>query len=279
MNRIDQTFARLREAGRAALMPYLPLGYPAPELSVRLIRAVAEAGADIVELGIPFSDPLADGPVIQRATHAALQQGMTLARCLDMVREARQAGVGVPLVLMGYYNPILRFGVARCARAARDAGADGLIVPDLPPEEAGSLAGECRAQGLDLVFLAAPTSTPERLRQVAEATQGFVYLVSVTGVTGARDRMADDLAEFVGRVRAITPKPICVGFGIANAETARAVAGLADGVIVGSALVSRLGADGDPVDAARRFVGELRGAVDFIILKRFGNDSVIHLDR
>jgi tryptophan synthase alpha chain len=212
-------------------------------------------------LGIPFSDPLADGPVIQRATHVALQNGMTLAKCLDMVREVRQAGVTVPLVLMGYYNPILRFGVEAGARVAQEAGANGFIVPDLPPEEASTLDAACRAHALDLIFLAAPTSTVERLRLVAEATRGFLYLVSVTGVTGARDQVAADLSEFMGRVRAITSKPVCVGFGIASAESARAVAGLADGVIVGSALVSRIG-DGSAVEAARAFLAELRAAID-----------------
>jgi tryptophan synthase alpha chain len=262
MNRLDETFARLKTERRAALMPYLPLGYPTLDVSRQLIRTAAEAGADVIELGVPFSDPLADGPVIQRATHVALQNGMTLAKCFEMVREARQASVTVPLVLMGYYNPILRFGVEPCARAAQDAGADGFIVPDLPPEEAGALDAACRARQLDLIFLAAPTSTAERLRIIAEATRGFMYLVSVVGVTGAREQMAADLAEFVARVRAVTTKPACVGFGIANAETARAVARCADGVIVGSALVSRIGDAERAVSAAQQFIAELRAAID-----------------
>jgi tryptophan synthase alpha chain len=262
MNRLDETFARLKAEKRTALMPYLPLGYPTLDVSRQLIRTAADAGADVIELGIPFSDPLADGPVIQRATHVALQNGMTLAKCFEMEREAREAGVTVPLVLMGYYNPILRFGVEPCARAAQEAGADGFIVPDLPPEEAGALDAACRAHGLGLVFLAAPTSTAERLRIIAEATCGFMYLVSVVGVTGARDQMAADLTEFVARVRAVTTKPACVGFGIANAETARAVAGCADGVIVGSALVSRIGEPERAVGAAREFIAELRTVID-----------------
>jgi tryptophan synthase alpha chain len=262
MNRLDETFARLKTERRAALMPYLPLGFPTLDVSRQLISTAADAGADVIELGIPFSDPLADGPVIQCATHVALQNGMTLAKCFEMVREARQAGATVPLVLMGYYNPILRFGVEPCAREAQEAGADGFIVPDLPPEEAGALGAACRAHGLDLIFLAAPTSTAERLRIIAEATRGFMYLVSVVGVTGARDQMAADLAEFVARVRAVTTKPACVGFGIANAETARAVAGCADGVIVGSALVSQIGESERAVGAAREFITELRTAID-----------------
>ncbi len=262
MNRIDQRFAELKREKRAALMPYLPLGFPTLEVSRQLIRTVAEAGADVIELGIPFSDPLADGPVIQRATHLALQNGMTTAKCLEMVREARESNVTIPLVMMGYYNPILRFGIEKFARAVKDAGADGIIVPDLPPEEAGALDAACRAHELDLIFLAAPTSTPARLRLIGEATRGFVYLVSVTGVTGARDQVAVDLGEFVARVRAVTTKPVCVGFGIASAESAKIVAQMADGVIVGSALVSRIEENGGAVDAARKFVSELRAGIN-----------------
>ncbi len=261
MNRIDQTFAALREGGRAALMPYLPLGFPTPELALDLVFGVAEAGADLIELGVPFSDPLADGPVIQRATHIALKQGMTLARCLDVVREARQAGISIPLILMTYYNPVLRFGPEACGRAAREAGADGFIVPDLPPEESGRLAAACRENDLDLVFLAAPTSTPARLARIAAANQGFIYLVSVTGVTGVRDRVSAGLGGLLAHLRTITHKPVCVGFGIARAESARAVARQADGVIIGSALVSRIGDSDDPVRAARDFVAELRAAI------------------
>jgi tryptophan synthase alpha chain len=163
---------------------------------------------------------------------------------------------------MGYYNPILQFGVEKFARAARDAGVDGLIVPDLPPEEAGATSAASQANDLDLIFLAAPTSTPARLQLIGDATRGFVYLVSVTGVTGARDQIAADLGEFVARVRAVTAKPVCVGFGIANAETARSVAHIADGVIVGSALVAKIGENGQAVDAAKGFIAELRAGID-----------------
>lgn len=245
-------------------MPYLPLGFPSLDISRDLIRVVADAGADVIELGVPFSDPLADGPVIQHATQVALQNGITLAKCLEIVRSARGAGVTIPLVLMGYYNPILQFGIEEFARAAREAGVDGLIIPDLPPEEAGAISTASHANELDLIFLAAPTSTPARLKLIGGESRGFVYLVSVTGVTGARTEMASDIGEFVARVRAVTSKPVCVGFGIANAETARAVAKIADGVIVGSALVSKIGdaQTGNAVDAAERFVGELRRAMD-----------------
>lgn len=261
MNRIDARFEELRGRKRTALMPYLPLGFPTPEVSGRLIRAAADAGADIIELGVPFSDPLADGPVIQRATQIALQNGMTLAKCLHLARAARAHGVGIPLVLMSYYNPILRFGVRQVACAAQAAGVDGFIVPDLPPEQADALEAACREHDLDLIFLAAPTSTRARLKKIADATRGFVYLVSVTGVTGEREGVAADLGDFVARVRALTAKPVCVGFGIADAESAGRVARLADGVIVGSALVSRIGAVDSAVDAASGFIAALRAAI------------------
>jgi tryptophan synthase alpha chain len=261
MNRIDKKFGELKRASRAALMPYLPLGYPTIEVSQHLIRVVAEAGADVIELGIPFSDPLADGPVIQHATQVALQNGMTVAHCLEMVRAARANGVKIPLVLMGYYNPLLRFGVERFAQEACDAGVDGVIVPDLPPEEAAELGRACEANGLDLVFLAAPTSTEARLSKIAHATRGFLYMVSLRGVTGAREALPRELGEFVQRARAVTDKPLCVGFGISSGENARRVAEIADGVIVGSALVARIGEAVGAVENARAFVKELHKAV------------------
>jgi tryptophan synthase alpha chain len=262
MNQIERTFVELKKESRAALMPYLPLGFPSPEVSRELVRTVAEAGADVIELGIPFSDPLADGPVIQHATQVALQNGMTLVKCLQMVAAARADGVGIPLVLMGYYNPILRFGVERLAREAHSVGADALIVPDLPLEEAGELKRACMANSLALVFLAAPTSTDGRLIKIADATTGFVYMVSLTGVTGARDNLPVELEEFVARVRAVTDKPLCVGFGISSGESAGRVARIADGVIVGSALVSRIADSRTALENAREFTIELRIAMD-----------------
>jgi tryptophan synthase alpha chain len=262
MTLLDEKFSQLKNEQRRALMPYVPLGFPSLDVSRDLIRAVADAGADVIELGVPFSDPLADGPVIQHATQVALQNGMTLAKCLEMAQAARDAGVTIPLVLMGYYNPILRFGIEKLTRAARDAGVDGLIVPDLPPEEAGAISAASRAEDLDLIFLAAPTSTAARLELIGRETRGFLYLVSVTGVTGARATVSSDLGAFVARARAVTSKPVCVGFGISDGKAARAVAQIADGVIVGSALVSKIGEQGTAVDAARKFVGELRSAMD-----------------
>ncbi len=257
VERIAAVFARARAEGRAALMPYLTLGYPTPETSSALIEAAIAAGADLLELGVPFSDPLADGPTIQQATHAALQQGMTVAACLETVAGLRAQGIATPFLFMGYYNPILAHGEAAFCRDCRTAGVDGLIVPDLPPEEGGELEEACRQYGLALVYLLAPTSPPARVRLVAGRSQGFVYLVSVTGITGARDRLPADLAAFVRRVRAETNKPLAVGFGISTPEQARQVAALADGVIVGSAVV-HLAAEAHGVERVRSFVAQLR---------------------
>ncbi len=262
MNRIDETFSKVKQEGRAALMPYLPLGYPSVEVSQQLVRTAVEAGADLIELGVPFSDPLADGPVIQHATQVALQNGMTLAKCLEMAHEVRESGVTIPLTLMGYYNPILQYGVVPFAEDASSAGADGIIVPDLPPEEARELKQACEACGLHLIFLAAPTSTGERLAKIAQATSGFLYLVSLVGVTGARDALPTSLSDFVARTRAVTDKPLAIGFGIAGAESARRVAALADGVIVGSALVARIAEPATAVTQAQAFIQELRQAID-----------------
>lgn len=262
MNRIQKTFNELISANRAALMPYLPLGYPTRDISRELVRTVAEAGADVVELGIPFSDPLADGPTIQHATQVALKNGMTLAICLDEVKIAREAGVAIPIVLMGYYNPLLRFGVEKFVLQAVTVGADGLIVPDVPLEEAESLQHNCERSGLDLIYLAAPTSTGERLKRIADATGAFLYLVSIAGVTGARDSLPVELDDFVRRVRAVTNKPLCVGFGISSASNARHVAEIADGVIVGSAIVEKIGDPSSAVLNAGRFIRELRDAID-----------------
>ncbi len=260
MNRIDETFNQLKNK-RAALMPYLPLGYPNIPISRELIRAAQDAGADILELGVPFSDPLADGPVIQHATQVALENGMNLKKCLDMVQDARTNGVTIPLVLMGYYNPILRYDLKKFARDAFEAGADGVIVPDLPMEEAEELQHAAHAQDLHVIFLAAPTSSAERLKKIGNATRGFLYLVSLTGVTGAREGLPEGIDDFVKRTRGVTNKPVCVGFGISTAENARQVAQMADGVIVGSALVSKISDAQNAVENAREFIGALKQAV------------------
>lgn len=260
IRRIAAVFERAEADNRAALMPYLTLGYPTPEVSLTLVEAAVAGGADLLELGVPFSDPLADGPTIQRATHAALEQGMTVELCLEMARELRQRGVTVPFIFMGYYNPILAYGEEAFCQACRDVGVDGLIVPDLPPGEGEALEKTCRQYGLAQVYLLAPTSTRRRVQLVTERSRGFVYLVSVTGVTGARDRLPPNLAAFVGRVRKATDKPLAVGFGISSPEQARQVAGLVDGVIVGSALLRRAeGTNGR--EKIRAFVGGLRQAM------------------
>jgi len=262
MSMIAAAFENLRRAGRAALMPYLTMGYPQRESALALVPALVEGGADLVELGVPFSDPLADGATIQAASQQALANGMTLSLCLEQAAELRSQGVAVPLVLMGYYNPILQMGPEHFARRAAEAGVDGVIVPDLPPEESEGLRVPLRAQRLDLIFLLAPTADDERVRFVAGLTGGFLYLVSLTGVTGARDRLPPDLGSFVARVRSTTDLPLAVGFGIGTGQHAAQVARVADGVIVGSALIKAIGAAEDPVAAARDFVASLRAGID-----------------
>jgi tryptophan synthase alpha chain len=217
-------------------MPYFTAGDPSLVLTRQLVVEASKRGADIVELGIPFSDPLADGPVIQRATQRALAAGVTLPRVLELVRDLR-GETPIPLVLFTYYNPVLAFGLGPFCRTAVEAGVDGVIVVDLPPEEAGPLRAEAARAGLELIHLVAPTSTPARMRMIARATGSFLYMVAFTGVTGARAELPTDLAQHLRVLRGITTKPICVGFGIGNAAQARVVGRVADGVIVGSAIV------------------------------------------
>lgn len=260
IQRIAAAFNQTRTEQRAALIPYVALGHPTPEMSLKLAAAAIESGADLLELGVPFSDPLADGPIIQRATHTALQQGTTVVRCLELAQTVRQRKPEIPLIFMGYYNPILTYGEDAFCRACDVAGVDGLIVPDLPPEEGRELEAACQVHGLALIYLLAPTSTPQRVGLVTQHSQGFVYLVSVTGITGPRDRLPADLHAFVKRVRAATDKPLAVGFGIASAQQAGQVAALADGVIVGSALV-RLAEEVNAESKVRSFVAGLRDAM------------------
>ncbi len=259
VTRIARAFAIARVQGRAAMIPYLPLGYPQQERALALAQGAIDGGADLLELGIPFSDPLADGPLIQRATHIALNKGTTVARCLEMANQLRRKASLPPFVFMGYYNPLLAYGVEAFCRGCNDAGVDGLIVPDLPPEEGEELEGACQEQGVALIYLLAPTSPLERVRLVSERSVGFIYLVSVTGITGPRNQLPPDLAAFVQRVRKESDKPLAVGFGISSLAQASKVAQLADGVIVGSELVRRAqGKDG--VEHVRTFVSGLRRA-------------------
>ncbi len=236
MSRISQTFSRLRRRGERALVVYLTGGDPSLDETKALLLEAARRGADLIELGVPFSDPLADGPVIQRASQRALAAGVTLARVMELVREVR-GELSVPLVFLTYYNPLLAFGLKAFARTATEAGVDGVIVADLPPEEAGPLSAEARAAGLDLIHLVAPTSPPERMRLIARRSRGFIYAVSLTGVTGTRAELPVGLVQYLSQLRAVTRKPICVGFGISTPEQVKALAEYADGVIVGSAIV------------------------------------------
>ena len=254
VDRIGEAFKK----GRPAFMPYSVLGYPSRDGGKETIRQVVAAGADLLELGVPFSDPLADGPTIQAATQRSLDNGTTLRDCLQMTRELREEGIDTPAVMMGYFNPMMAYGLEQFVADAAEAGVDGFIVPDLPPEEAAELEALCIEHGLALIFLLAPTSTEARIEMVAEKGRGFIYLVSLTGVTGARQGVSAGLDQFVQRVRAKSDLPLAVGFGIGNGEQAAAVGGMADGVIVGSALVKR--ADVSP-DAVRELADELRGAL------------------
>ena len=257
MQRISAAFAAARKESRAALMPYFTLGYPDASLSTAIVEAIAQAGADLIELGIPFSDPLADGPTIQHSTQVALEGGMNVRGCLDIVAALRGRGVSQPLLLMGYINPLLAYGSTRFVNDAAAAGADGLIVPDLPPEEAAELEQLCRDCSLALVYLLPPTAGPERLKVVAARSRGFLYLVSLTGVTGARPTLPHDLENFIRRARQATDLPLAVGFGISTPEQARLVGAVADGVIVGSALIESVRNAQDPVKAAENFVSLL----------------------
>ena len=255
---IRAAFDAARQQSRCALITYLTLGYPTVADSLELIPALEAGGADIIELGVPFSDPVADGPAIQRASQEALQAGATPVRCLELVAQIRQVGVTVPLVLMGYYNPIYSYGLEAYARDCAVAGADGLIVPDLPPEEADPLRDACQRSGLALVFLVAPTSNASRIASIAQATTGFLYVVSRLGTTGGASGPAGELAGQLEVVRRYAKTPVAVGFGISQPDQVRALAPQVDGVVVGSALVERASKG---ADALRRLVSTLRAAL------------------
>ena len=236
MGRISERFVRRRAEGRPAFVAFLTAGDPSLDRTVEAAVELDGAGADVLELGVPFSDPLADGPVIQRASERALARGVTLPRVLEAVRRIRERS-DLPLLLFSYYNPLLQYGLPRLARQAKEAGVDGVLVTDLPPEEAGEWIGAARVADLDTVFLASPTSPPERLKKVAEASRGFVYAISRTGVTGERQALSEDARPLVERMRALTDVPVALGFGLSTPEQVREAAAVADGVVVGSALV------------------------------------------
>lgn len=238
MSRLDDALARAKAEGRVAIMAYLLAGYPEPDSTVALARALVAGGADAIELGMPFSDPLADGVTMQRADVKALANGMNVRKYVALVRKLRDAGVVIPVIVMTYYNPILAYGQDAFVRDVAAAGADGLIAVDVPPEEAEELAGRCQAEGLALVPLLAPTSTDERIALAAKLASGFIYCVTVTGVTGAREALPEGLGSYLQRVRRQTKLPLAVGFGISRREHVEALKGQADAVITASAIVN-----------------------------------------
>ena len=261
-NRIDVTLAELRAAGETALAPFLTVGFPDIPTSEALARAALEAGADMLELGIPFSDPLAEGPTIQMTSHRALRNGVTLDTVLDVVARLRASQPRAPVVLMGYYNPFLQFGIDRFVRQARDVGADGVIVPDLPTEESAAFNATCESHGFCLIPMLAPTSSDLRIAAACKGASGFIYCVSLTGVTGAQRSMSRNLAHLVGRIRQHSDLPVLVGFGVSRRHHVEEIGGFADGAIVGSALLDAV--DKAPLDRAadtvRGFVRALKGS-------------------
>jgi tryptophan synthase alpha chain len=281
MNRIENAFQN-----KPIFMPYFPLGYPDLDTSVDVIEALAKNGADLIEVGLSFSDPLADGPVIQKATQVALEKGITLRKSLEALKDLRKRGVEIPLVLMGYYNPMLAYGLEKFVCDAVDAGADGFIIPDLPLEESdefdaaldktgGRVDGGSRYaenatrpalsyRDHPFIQMLAPTTPDARMEMIARKAQGFIYLVSVTGVTGARSSISEGLGDLIARVREHTAVPVCVGFGISTPEQARQVGALADGVIVGSACVKAIGGSDTPAETAKQFAKSFSEALQSI---------------
>ena len=261
MNRIQSTFERLKSEHRTGIALYLTVGFPDRAATLPLLTAMVEGGVDFLELGVPFSDPMADGATIQRANQAALRNNITLKDCLEVCAEARRQFSDVPILMMGYYNPLLSYGLEQFAKDGAEAGLDGLILVDLPPEESGPVLEACRPAGMEIIYLLAPTSTGERLRIICTASTSLIYCVSVTGVTGARREVASDLPEFIARVRKATSVPLVVGFGISTRAHVEAVGEHADSVAVGSALI-RLIDDSPPsqrTTRVREYVEELAG--------------------
>lgn len=258
MSRITSVF----RPGYKALIAYLTVGYPSLETTYEAVSVLADNGCDIIELGIPFSDPLADGATIQKASYQALQQGITPQICLEAASQLRQR-IAAPLVFMSYYNPILSFGLEAFCQASAKAGIDGIIVPDLPPEEGAELETSTKKHKLDLIYLLAPTSTEERISLVAEKCRGFIYLVSLTGVTGARQTLPSGLEDFVNHVRQKAKQPLCVGFGVSNPEQAQRVAKIADGVIVGSRFLQLMEQDAT-LTSLKSFTKSMREALNLV---------------
>ncbi|MCW8848023.1 MAG: tryptophan synthase subunit alpha [Sedimenticola sp.] len=268
MSRIGQRFKQLEEQSRVALIPFVTAGDPNPAITVPLMHAMVEAGADIIELGVPFSDPMADGPVIQRASERALEHGVSLRDVLGMVSQFRASDTTTPVVLMGYLNPVEVMGYEAFAEAAAEAGVDGLLTVDLPPEEADDLLAAIKPKGIDPIFLIAPTTTDERMQRICDAASGFVYYVSVKGITGASHLAIGEVAAKTAQIRKHTTLPVGVGFGISSAEKAQAVAQVGDAVIVGSVLVKRIEELNERPDeiapAIAQILSAMRQAIDLV---------------
>ena len=256
MSRIASVFATPEHK---ALMPFVTVGYPSVDATLEIVPLLESLGCDIIELGIPFSDPLADGVTIQEASHQALCQGVTPSLCLEIAAELRKK-VTLPLIFMTYYNPVFRFGIERFCQSCHKSGIDGLIIPDLPPEEAGELESLAQQYQIDLIYLLAPNSAEERINLIAEKSHGFIYLVSLTGTTGARQKLPSNMENFVTRVRQKTSQPLCVGFGISTPEQAKEVAKIADGVIVGSRIIQLL--EEQSTSKLAEFITALREGLD-----------------
>lgn len=264
MSRISTTFATLAAQGRKALIPFITAGDPRPELTLPLMRALVAGGADIIELGVPFSDPMADGPTIQRASERALAQGMSLRRVLALVAEFREENASTPVVLMGYANPVEAYGIEAFADDARAAGVDGVLVVDYPPEECVGFAATMKQAGIDPIFLLAPTSTEKRYDEVAQIGGGYIYYVSLKGVTGSGSLDLDEVARRIPLIREKVGMPVGVGFGIRDGATAARIAAVADAVVIGSRLIEEI-ENGDAQTAAQRvtaFLGGVRAAMD-----------------
>ncbi len=255
--RISKTFSKLKASAKKAFIPYIMAGDPDIERTRQYISMLENCGADIIELGVPFSDPLADGPTIQMAAGRAVAGGVTLRKVISFVSEVR-ATTQIPLILMTYYNPVFKYGEEKFVRDAVDAGVDGVIIPDLPPDEASLLIKESRASGLDTIFLVAPTSNDKRIKKVALASSGFVYYVSMTGITGTKLTLEDSFIEHINKVKQASKNPVAVGFGVSTPDDAKTIAEMADGVIVGSAIVKKLH---ENPEEAEEFIKKLREAI------------------
>ncbi len=258
MSNISSVFIK---PDKKALIAYVTVGYPSVEATLKVVPLLAKSGCDIVELGVPFSDPLADGPTIQKASFYALRNGVTLKLCIDIARQLRQK-IEIPLVMMSYFNPVYKYGCENLCSDSADAGIDGLIIPDLPPEEGSELEAATRNNNLDLIYLLTPTSNKSRIKLVAEKSSGFIYLVSVTGTTGVRESLPSGLDAFVARVRQTAEQPLCIGFGISTPQQARQIATIADGIIVGSRIIQLMESPDENFISVQGFIIELRNALD-----------------